>query len=655
VLGVTGHRAFRAADEEPLSTLVASIVADLRSMYSHTPLILLTPLAEGADRLVAEVALAAGAWLVVPMPFARRTYEATFRDHESRRHFNRLLTHPRTLRVLELPELPDRAGAGRFDEDTRRRSAYLQCGAFVARHSQILIALWDGQPGHGAGGTADVVAYRRTGRLPRDTTMLRELEQAPEPYAIPQRPLDAPEFGPVYHIVAPRSGPHESMPVDAFTYKRLALAMYDDHPEQATAYFDQLERQWRDIDQRNADWPTGARPKTVSTDREPMIAALASVRAGAAALAGSNQRDTYAALTFIFVAVLAAAIAFEGWADLAKSESIGSLFALAAYILVIVGAYPRYRRGRVTQTAFQDCRALTEGLRVQLAWRRAGLPHSAADHYLRKHTDELTWIRDAVDAWSSITPPANPPDLDAAEAWIADQRHFYRRATERDAEELATHRQGGVGWVSAAMVGATVLVILRSVLGLRRVPVGGTAFWEYILVLAMIAVAGYIFTRRGLSRLMAADRNDVGDTMDRSALFTMLGGVFRGVMVVIVVVAIPSFIARARDVLNVGVPDWLVLERHAWIVVAFGLATLAGALHHAFADQRAFAEHRNQYERMAKLFERAHAAFTERRAAGDTAAIQSLLVALGTEALAEHADWLVLHRERPLQIPKVEL
>jgi hypothetical protein len=161
------------------------------------------------------------------------------RGSSSRCH---LLTHPRTLRVLELPDLPDRAGAERFDEDTRRRSAYLQCGAFVARHSQILIALWDGQPGQGAGGTADVVAYRRTGRLPRDTAMLRQLEQAPEPFAIPQRPLDAPEFGPVYHIVTPRSGPTASVPADAFASRRLALAMYDDHPEQATAYFDQLER-----------------------------------------------------------------------------------------------------------------------------------------------------------------------------------------------------------------------------------------------------------------------------------------------------------------------------------------------------------------------------------------------------------------------------
>ena len=83
--------------------------------------------------------------------------------------------------------------------------------------------------------------------------------------------------------------------------------------------------------------------------------------------------------------------------------------------------------------------------------------------------------------------------------------------------------------------------------------------------------------------------------------------------------------------------------------------SLAGAFHHTFAEQRAFAEHRNQYERMTKLFERGRAAFAGYRAAGDAARMQQVLVALGTEALTEHADWLLLHRERPLQIPKVEL
>jgi hypothetical protein len=135
----------------------------------------------------------------------------------------------------------------------------------------------------------------------------------------------------------------------------------------------------------------------------------------------------------------------------------------------------------------------------------------------------------------------------------------------------------------------------------------------------------------------------------------MLAGVFCGLMTILVVIALPSFMTRTHDILHFAVPAWILPERHAWIVVAFGLATLAGAFHHAFAEQRAFAEHRNEYERMAKLFERGREAFERYDAAGDTAGMDKVLIALGTEALAEHADWLVLHRERPLQIPKIEL
>jgi hypothetical protein len=39
----------------------------------------------------------------------------------------------------------------------------------------------------------------------------------------------------------------------------------------------------------------------------------------------------------------------------------------------------------------------------------------------------------------------------------------------------------------------------------------------------------------------------------------------------------------------------------------------------------------------------------------DWAAAQRVLAELGREALAEHGDWLLLHRERPMEMPKVEL
>jgi hypothetical protein len=53
VIGVTGHRDLRSEDRETLAGRLREIIAELRVRYPHTPLILLSPLAEGADRLAA--------------------------------------------------------------------------------------------------------------------------------------------------------------------------------------------------------------------------------------------------------------------------------------------------------------------------------------------------------------------------------------------------------------------------------------------------------------------------------------------------------------------------------------------------------------------------------------------------------------------------
>src|SRR4051812_43807947 len=72
VIGVTGHRDLRDQDIPRLEETVAAIIDGLRHDYlgrgGETPIIVMSSLAEGADRLVARVALAQGARLVAPMP-----------------------------------------------------------------------------------------------------------------------------------------------------------------------------------------------------------------------------------------------------------------------------------------------------------------------------------------------------------------------------------------------------------------------------------------------------------------------------------------------------------------------------------------------------------------------------------------------------------
>ena len=78
VVGATGHRDLRDQDVPWLEQEIADIIAALKRDYlgsdAETPLILLSALAEGADQLVARVALAQGARLIAPLPMPLEEY-----------------------------------------------------------------------------------------------------------------------------------------------------------------------------------------------------------------------------------------------------------------------------------------------------------------------------------------------------------------------------------------------------------------------------------------------------------------------------------------------------------------------------------------------------------------------------------------------------
>src|SRR4051812_26172562 len=81
VVGVTGHRDLGGADAE-IAGAVKTYLAGLSREYPGTPILLLSSLAEGADQLVVETALALRGdgepglevELVVPLPEPEATY-----------------------------------------------------------------------------------------------------------------------------------------------------------------------------------------------------------------------------------------------------------------------------------------------------------------------------------------------------------------------------------------------------------------------------------------------------------------------------------------------------------------------------------------------------------------------------------------------------
>lgn len=148
-IGVTGHR--HIADVDRARAGVDRALDRVQRLASHpsrpVPAFeVVSPLAEGADRLVVRQALERpGTRLIVPLPFAKDDYVTDFLEGPSRSEFEDLLA--RAGEVVTMPAAPSRA------------AGYAAAGRYVVDRCDVLLALWDGRPTQGHGGTAEIVAH----------------------------------------------------------------------------------------------------------------------------------------------------------------------------------------------------------------------------------------------------------------------------------------------------------------------------------------------------------------------------------------------------------------------------------------------------------------------------------------------------------------
>jgi hypothetical protein len=144
-IAVTGHRGLSVATE----LLLTAALSLLLDACGGEELVGYSCVAEGADYLFARVVLELGGRLVVVVP-ARRYRASLPATHRPR--YDELLR-----RASDVVELPHREVVDQ---------AYVDAGHELIRQAELLIAVWDGQPSRGPGGTADVVAAARRAGLP---------------------------------------------------------------------------------------------------------------------------------------------------------------------------------------------------------------------------------------------------------------------------------------------------------------------------------------------------------------------------------------------------------------------------------------------------------------------------------------------------------
>ncbi len=156
VFGVSGHRDLVPTDLPELQKQICTVFDRFRLAYPDASFELLSPLAEGADRVVAEVALASGIRVGVPMPMTQADYERDFTTVESLSEFRRLLASANSQWELS----DNQPSQSLLSDSNRRTQRYAAVGDFIARASHVLILLWDGRDNEKVGGTAWVKKRR---------------------------------------------------------------------------------------------------------------------------------------------------------------------------------------------------------------------------------------------------------------------------------------------------------------------------------------------------------------------------------------------------------------------------------------------------------------------------------------------------------------
>jgi len=437
VIGVTGHRHLRPEDLPKHREQVRDLFTQLRRRYPSTPLRILSALAEGADRLVAEVALEEGHELLVPLPLEPADYEHDFPDTVAR--FRSILERVPPGQVFVLPRDPASDSMLPTPADQREKR-YRAVGVLLAQQSHLLLALWDGEQTDSDAGTSAVVRLKLDG-----------------PSGMPEaglRPLDAEDGGPVYHIHAPRAGDTSS----AVQPPKWLFPQAGD-----AAHFHTLCSR---MERFNGEPVRRAIAPGVAEAAQALLPDITGCSAGeqtlarafatADLLARHYQRLTRRVLrlTLLFAALLA--LTFELYAEVIPWRALpaGYLAAFASLTALLLWQSRRDVQGR-----YLDYRALAEGLRVQFYWRLAGLPDSASSSYLRKQLDELRWIREALRAAAALPPPSTAHAELAVRHWVGGQAAYYADRAHSQRRRLHLFERGSQLFMGAGLIATATLVI----------------------------------------------------------------------------------------------------------------------------------------------------------------------------------------------------
>ncbi|MFT7654313.1 MAG: hypothetical protein ACI9UU_003432 [Candidatus Azotimanducaceae bacterium] len=504
VIGVTGHRDLIDAEKPQLRKKVEAFIGSLRSHFPDLPLLFLTGLAEGADRLVAEVAADFDCQLINVLPMPQTLYELDF-EAAGLQEFRRIVGLHRTV---ELPLLADSQAETVASYGDQRDLQYERLGAFLAAHSHILLALWDGKYNRAVGGTGQVIDFHQ-----RDISALAD-DQVRSQLDIADDESDL-----VYHVVCSRQS--TGRPADNLEPCSASWFTRDDVTPRAAElpkrYVDVFKimqifnRDVRKLSNKAALYDLD--PVSVAGHAEEACNSIRQIYGASDTLASHYQKRVLWALRTTLVATVLAGLCFIVYADFNDQQNF--IWGYFLFVGLGLGSY-WLAQNRDWQRRYLDYRVLAEGLRVQFYWALGGVEmrnpsRYSHDSFFQGRDLQLGWIRNVMRVTGLYADADFEPtdeELESAiNGWVggndSGQLGYYRR---KAGDKLRKHQQTSWVTVAAFMLGLTAAGVLA--LGSTYLQ-GSTANWLVAMMglLPIVAASRQNYAHRVAERELAAQYN----------------------------------------------------------------------------------------------------------------------------------------------------
>lgn len=472
VIAVTGHRDLVVDEVEPIRVRVKELFAELKENYPTRPLTILSSLAEGADQLLAQIAIDMSLRLVVPLPQQKELCLNDYKTAESRAQFESLCDAADT--VFELSTDHSKFQNHEKTNYTAEERQYAHMGSFLSGHCHILLALWDGKPSEQLGGTAQVVRFHHDDVMPGYTSANVEN----------QKMLVDDESDLIFHIVCSRDR-DDGRPQPGFE----ALDWSWFTKDEDTPRSKELPEQHKTIFQRGSEFSSDAvkyseriaQANTYLFEENDSFAigeglsVIAKYFSMADWLAIHYQRRTQITVRITHFLAFMMGFVFIVYSDIQSREYL--LYAFLSFFLLAAGLQ-MFSKSRAWQRKYLDYRTLAEGLRIQFYWAAAGVTNEniakfSHDNFLQTQDPEFGWIRNVMRVSGihcDAIPNEDPKGLEFTESQlVGDSKtgqlgYFNRVAKDRVRRHKLTESLGKLSLVASALI-VFILVVMGSRIG----------------------------------------------------------------------------------------------------------------------------------------------------------------------------------------------